>query len=714
MLLLPLSTLLVVNMEQVNFGHSLKNIPIPTKKEYLLELVSSVGTFISNLRWRSHFFLNPSDQTKKESYGFKTTKVAPGVPDLTEFESGLHDLVKSVKFKPITTSNLQNTMKRNIQDIKKETKMYVAADKTTNFYKVEKDEYNELLNNNITKEYKKAKDAAVKKLNNEDKAIAKQLEIEDKVYSLSKREAFVTMKDHKDNFMNNPKCRLINPTKSELGKVSKQILTKIVTALRMKTKMNSWKNTHSVIEWFEKLENKKNLVFIQFDIVEFYPSISEELLKKALEYAKGYIKITAQDIKIILQTKKAFLFNSDQPWIKKGNKTFDVTMGSYDGAEVCDLVGLYLLSQLGNLDLLIGLYRDDGLAVSNLGPRQTEMRKKRICKIFKENRLNITTEETNGKKVNFLDVNFDLENGLYRPYMKKNNKPLYVHMQSNHPLNILENIPKSVNNRLSSISSNENVFNEECGPYQLALQESGYTHKLKYSPKHQQETNKRNRTRRTTWFNPPFSKNIQTNLGQKFLQLIDKCFPPNHPLYRVVNRNTVKISYRCMPNIGKIISSHNKSILKTEEVVEPVNPGCNCGANMDPCPMEGGCLVNNVVYKATVTDQDSKVETYTGLTGSTFKKRYHGHTHSFRHRNSKTSTTLSSHIWSLRDQNKNFDLGWEVIDRASTFNPISKKCQLCLKEKYYILFQPEGATLNRRSELFSTCRHRLRQLLGNT
>ena len=87
------------------------------------------------------------------------------------------------------------------------------------------------------------------------------------------------------------------------------------------------------------------------------------------------------------------------------------------------------------------------------------MRKKRICKIFKENGLNITTEETNGKKVNFLDVNFDLENGLYRPYMKKNNKPLYVHMQSNHPLNILENIPKSVNNRLSSISSNENVFN---------------------------------------------------------------------------------------------------------------------------------------------------------------------------------------------------------------------------------------------------------------
>ena len=77
--------------------------------------------------------------------------------------------------------------------------------------------------------------STLKILNKEDKAIAEKLEIDDKVYSLSKREAYITMKDHKDNFKNNPKCRLINPTKSELGKVSKQILTKVVTALRMKT-----------------------------------------------------------------------------------------------------------------------------------------------------------------------------------------------------------------------------------------------------------------------------------------------------------------------------------------------------------------------------------------------------------------------------------------------------------------------------------------------
>ena len=161
----------------------------------------------------------------------------------------------------------------------------------------------------------------------EDKALAEKLEIDDRVYSLSKREAFITLKDHKDNFENNPKCRLINPSKSELGKVSKKILTKIVTALRSRTNLNSWKNTDSVIKWFENLEDKKNLVFIQFDVCEFYPSISEELLKKALTYAKRYCKITAQDVKIILQTKKAYLFSSDLPWCKKGGNSFDGILG---------------------------------------------------------------------------------------------------------------------------------------------------------------------------------------------------------------------------------------------------------------------------------------------------------------------------------------------------------------------------------------------------
>ena len=222
-----------------------------------------------------------------------------------------------------------------------------------------------------------------------------------------------------------------------------------------------------------------------------------------------------------------------------------------------------------------------------------------------------------------------------------------------------------------------------------------------------------NRQRKITWFNPPFSKNVQSNIGKQFLNLIDKNFPSNHPLRKIINRNTVKVSYRCMPNMKQKISNHNSKIKKTEEERQPTF-GCNCTRAMGPCPLGGHCLVDSVVYKAEVTEDSSVTNTYTGLTSNTFKQRYYGHRHSFKYRNSDHSTTLSSHLWNLKDKNENYEVKWNIIDRAKEFNPNTRKCRLCLKEKYYIIFQPEGATLNDRSELFSTCRHRKKKLLANT
>ena len=89
-----------------------------------------------------------------------------------------------------------------------------------------------------------------------------------------------------------------------------------------------------MIEWFENLENKKKMTFIQFDIKDFYPTISEELLKKSINFAKDILKITNEEIDIILQCRHAILFDKGKPWIKKGPKQFDVTMGSWDGAEI--------------------------------------------------------------------------------------------------------------------------------------------------------------------------------------------------------------------------------------------------------------------------------------------------------------------------------------------------------------------------------------------
>ena len=78
-------------------------------------------------------------------------------------------------------------------------------------------------------------------------------------------------------------------------------------------------------------------------------------------------------------------------------------------------------------------------------------------------------------------------------------------------------------------------------------------------------------------------------------------------------------------------------------------------------------------------------------------------------------TQLSQHStykWKLKDENKNFNIRWKIIDRGKKFNQRTRKCNLCLKEKYNIIFKPSGATLNRRSELFSVCTHRWQKLLS--
>ena len=133
--------------------------------------------------------------------------------------------------------------------------------------------------------------------------------------------------------------------------------------------------------------------------------------------------------------------------------------------------------------------------------------------------------------------------------MKPSSTPLYVHSQSNHPPSILKNIPESINKRLSNISSNKELLDEVSPPYQKALQKSGYNYKLKYEPQNKQRNNKQRSTRNVTWFNPTYSENVATNIGRKFFHLIDRSFPPGHKLHKLLNRNTEKLSYSCMPNL---------------------------------------------------------------------------------------------------------------------------------------------------------------------
>ena len=126
---------------------------------------------------------------------------------------------------------------------------------------------------------------------------------------LQKSQAYITVKDHKEDFPANPKFRLINPSKTDIGKVSKVILDKINTSLLEKIKVNQWKSSKAVINWFKDIRDKHRCSFIKFDVDNFYPSITLELFTKAIEFAKMHVSITEEELKIIRQARKTLIIS---------------------------------------------------------------------------------------------------------------------------------------------------------------------------------------------------------------------------------------------------------------------------------------------------------------------------------------------------------------------------------------------------------------------
>ena len=109
-------------------------------------------------------------------------------------------------------------------NIKSSPDVYAFADKTTNIYKLPPQDYRKLLHENITKSYKKSPTRLEKSINLEAKEIAAGVKLDDRIEYMAKAPAYITLKDHKDNFRSAHPCRLINPCKGEIGKISKSIL----------------------------------------------------------------------------------------------------------------------------------------------------------------------------------------------------------------------------------------------------------------------------------------------------------------------------------------------------------------------------------------------------------------------------------------------------------------------------------------------------------
>ena len=492
------------------------------------------------------------------------------------------------------------------------------------------------------------------------------------------------------------------------------MLERIVKEVTASTHFNQWRNTATVIDWFKNLPDKHITKFIKFDICDFYPSITEPLLDKAIAFARRHTNISEKEIEIIKHARKSLLFSHGTEWVKKNsdNDLFDVTMGSFDGAELCELVGLYLLHKLEPLIGMpnTGLYRDDGLtAIRSQSARRLDKLRKDIIAVFKAEGLSITIQ-ANLPSTDFLDVTLDLQTGKYSPFRKPGSTPIYVHAKSNHPPSVIKEIPKMIEKRLSDLSCDKGEFDKVKRVYEEALASSGHPINLQFQPPAQK---KRNRHRNVTWFCPPYSDSVKTPLGKLFLRLLKKHFPFNHPYARIMNKNTIKLSYSCMPNMKNIMKQQNEHLLRADQ--EEEQRGCNC-ENIEECPLNGQCLTDNLVYTADVLYRDGEEDvqdTYHGSTAGPFKRRWNEHNSSFRLEYKKKNSMLSKLVWKLKERNIQYRINWSIERRAQSYKCGTRLCNLCLAEKVIIARSTNPRMINKRSEIMNKCRHRNKFLLSS-
>ena len=305
--------------------------------------------------------------------------------------------------------------------------------------------------------------------------------------------------------------------------------------------------------------------------------------------------------------------------------------------------------------------------------------------------------------------------------MKQNNTPTYINVESNHPPTIIKQIPDIISRRLNSLSCCKQDFDAAKPEYEEALLRSGYKRsaKLEYIPRtndapdNHSKKGKKQRKRKVTWFNPPFAANLSTNLGRKFLNLIEKHFPKERPLSKIVNKHTVKLSYSCMPNMRATILQHNNKLLRNND--PPAPSGCNC--KKYACPLQGHCLTENIVYEASL-QHDGRTVKYYGSTGTSFKTRWRNHTASFRASNNTKSndTALAAFVWDNDLQELEGgsppNITWRIVGQRRSVAP-NGICGVCVLEKTTIMKNNGPDTLNIRSEIYKKCPHRDKNTLRN-
>ena len=194
-------------------------------------------------------------------------------------------------------------MREDIERNRKSREVWVRSDKSNNIYHVSPHEYERILNDKITESYKLDHSDTITQINRDTAKFARKVNMIDRVGKFEEKCAYILFKDHKKNFPDKKQTRLINPTKTELGFVSKDVILKITSRLMSSHKYNLWKNSMGTIDWCRKIKDKKRSTFVQFDI-------TKELVVRSLNHAREYTDITEEEIEIILASRESALSDS--------------------------------------------------------------------------------------------------------------------------------------------------------------------------------------------------------------------------------------------------------------------------------------------------------------------------------------------------------------------------------------------------------------------
>ena len=183
---------------------------------------------------------------------------------------------------------------------------------------------------------------------------------------------------------------------------------------------------------------------------------------------------------------------------------------------------------------------------------------------------------------------------------------------------------------------------------------------------------------------------------------------------------------------GKI-KQHNKKVIRDSK--EEVKKRCTCH-KANECPLENDCNHSSAIYQGIVHDlgeQDKlnkkendaleemkakeefkhkQTEKYVGSTGEKFKTCWYKHMSDFRIRDN-AKTELGKYIWKMKDYKRRYRIEWKILAKTAIYNSDTNICNLCNKEKFFILFRPETSTLNKRDEILSKCPHRRGKLIEN-